>query len=766
MGKANRMPVVIRLLGAFQVITGDNVAIDATWRPAKAAAIIKILALQRGRTLHRDQLIDLLWPDADAEAGASSFYKNIHFLRAALRAAGHEDLLALNRSAVTLSAGAALDIDAFRDAAMRALATADVVALEQALVACTGDLLPDDLYEPWTEPHRDELRVLRQRLLLEVAARYLRRGRIDDAVHRYHEVLAADPLAEDAHRGLIRAYGARGERELALHQYERCTALLAEHLGTAPSPETEALIAEVRRVPRLRDAVDEAVSPHVGQGDAAMRRRAWSEAVAHYRDAIEALRAVDQDDEREAALLLKLAKATVAVSADPVIAEYCRRAAQLAERAGAFDLMADALVQFQDATDALPGNHAGHREAAELIDAALARCPEGPSASRALLLAAGARPAAAAEQPDNQRHITGRLSVAGRRDDAIEQRLREAVAVARQAGHPGVLAYALSRLRVYITSPDTLDERLELTREMLALNMQMHQPVKEFEALLFHHEDLLEAGDIDGARIQARAMRRLGESMRSNGMLVVAGSLLATHATADGEFALAKRLLFGSRDLDAERGDNANSQYRFGIQLLMLRWHEGRIGEMYGAYRRAVDVLPQVGGSRAALALICAETGRDEEAREHLDTLAAQPVAAIAKDYMWWLTTVCMALVAIATGADAIARDLYGLLLPNAGRNASAVGAASFGSASLVLARLAAHLGDHAAAERHYEDALAANVRTRQRVWAARTRAHYARFLLDRGNARGRDHARIALADARELGMPALAAELTAPPFA
>jgi hypothetical protein len=187
---------------------------------------------------------------------------------------------------------------------------------------------------------------------------------------------------------------------------------------------------------------------------------------------------------------------------------------------------------------------------------------------------------------------------------------------------------------------------------------------------------------------------------------------------------------------------------------------------MYAAYRRAVDLLPQVNGSRAALALICAETGRHEEAREHLDTLAARPVAAIPKDYMWWLTTVCMALVAIATGADALAQDLYGLLLPYAGRNASAAGAASFGSASLVLAQLAAHLGDHAAAERHYEDALAANVRTRQRAWAARARVHYARLLLDRDAARGRDLARIALADARELGMPALAAELAAPPFA
>ncbi len=759
------MSVSIRLLGAFEVRRDDGVVIDGTWRPAKGAAIVKILALQQGRALHRDQLIDLLWPEADAEAGSSSFYKNLHHLRSTLRAAGVTDLVALNRGAVSLVAYAEVDVDAFRVLGQSALAARDVSTLERALLAGGGDLLPADLYEPWTEPHRDELRGLTHRLRLELADRYLHRRRLDDAIHQYQQILSADLVSEDAHRGLMRAYGTGGQRELALRQYERCKDLLAAELGAAPSDETEALVAELRGVNRLTNRVDEAIGEPTREGDAAMRRYAWDEAIERYRAAIERLRATDRDDERECELWLELARATSAIGPAIDVAECCRQAAALAERAGAFELRARALVQFQDATDATPENQVGHREAAELIRSALAQAPSVPSEGRALLLAASARPLSAEARPENERHITGRLAVAGDRDPVIEARLREAVAMARSVGSPDVLAQTLSRLRVYITSPDTLPERLDLTREMLDLHKGRRHTLSEFEARLFRHEDLLEFGDIDGARLEARAIRRIGEAMHADGILAVAGSLQATHATADGDLREGKRLLFESRGLDAQRGDNANSRPRFGVQLLMLRWHEGRISEMYDPYRRVVDVLPRVLGFRATFALICAETGRHDEARVELDQLSAHPVDKIPRDYLWWLTTVCMSVVAIRTDAADVAAALYALLSPYADRNAATAGAVSFGSASLFLGQLAEYLGQHSQAELHFEDALAFNIRTRQRVWIAHTRVHYAEMLRTRGVAndvdRARELARIAAADAQEIGMPDLASKLS-----
>jgi hypothetical protein len=100
---------------------------------------------------------------------------------------------------------------------------------------------------------------------------------------------------------------------------------------------------------------------------------------------------------------------------------------------------------------------------------------------------------------------------------------------------------------------------------------------------------------------------------------------------------------------------------------------------------------------------------------------------------------------------------LYDVIAPFAGRNAAIAGAVSFGSVELVLARLAASLERWDPACEHFERALAFNIRTRQQVWVARTRWHFADMLAARGErgvaARADDLRRIAHDDAREAGM-------------
>ena len=753
-GDSTPMGFVIRMLGGFQVDYEGATVLDAGWRPAKAAAIVKALALQSGRTLHRDRLIELLWPEAEPQAGSSSFYKNMHHLRAALRGAGAPALVTLHRGAVSLAEDISVDADVFRDLAARALATGDTALFGEALRVPGGDLLPGDLYEPWTEPHREDLRDLRLAIELGLADRHLRRHHYDDAIHLYHQALLASPLSEEAHRGLMRAYAMDGHREQALAQYQRCRDLFRAELDAAPSDETEVLLAEIQSLGRLLSPVDLAIEEPVREAEAAMRRRDWAAATGHYRVAIENLHAAGADDEREGELWLDLSVAASAIAGTQDLADYARRAATLGARAGSLELESRALVQFQAATDALPNNHPGHRESAELIQAALVRCPDGPSASRARLLAAGARPLAASARPADERHVTGRVSIAGHIDPEIEAILREAVATARAVRDPAVLSYALTRLRVYITSPDTLEERVAITAELAELQESASNAVSRYEAHLMRHEDLLEAGDIDGARIEARAIKRVGDIVGAGGFISAGLSCLATHATADGDLGQALSLLFASREADAAYGNNSNSQYRFGIQVLVIRWHQGRIGELYEAYVRAVDLAPRLNAPRASLALICAETGRLPEAREHLARLTGESVSAIPRDFFWWLTCIFMSHAAIAAGDSALAADLYDMLMPFADRNPSASGAVSFGSADFHLARLAEFGGEQEKAARHYERALEFNVRTRQRTWAAHTRHHYARLLAARADStRAADLARIAEADAREIGI-------------
>ena len=57
------MSARIRLLGDFRIEIDGRQIPAAAWPRRHAAALVKLLALRPGHQLHRDRVIDTLWPD-------------------------------------------------------------------------------------------------------------------------------------------------------------------------------------------------------------------------------------------------------------------------------------------------------------------------------------------------------------------------------------------------------------------------------------------------------------------------------------------------------------------------------------------------------------------------------------------------------------------------------------------------------------------------------------------------------------------------------
>ncbi|MFO7705426.1 MAG: AAA family ATPase [Halopseudomonas sp.] len=82
--------------------------------------------------------------------------------------------------------------------------------------------------------------------LFEITADCLARGDYQKAQRLARQQLVLEPWREEAHRQLMQALAALGERTAALAQYERCRAILAEELCVEPSPETKHLVERIR----------------------------------------------------------------------------------------------------------------------------------------------------------------------------------------------------------------------------------------------------------------------------------------------------------------------------------------------------------------------------------------------------------------------------------------------------------------------------------------------------------------------------------------
>ncbi|WP_336204037.1 AAA family ATPase [Nonomuraea sp. LPB2021202275-12-8] len=197
----------LRLLGGFAADRPGSAPSVDRWRRPSAKTLVKLLAVAPGHRLHRDQIMDVCWPESDAEAAVRS-------LRVALHAARHTlepELPARTPSSYLLSEGGLLllhpelvevDLDHVMALAGAALAGGGLAALEEAREHLAAELLPEDRYAEWAAPSREALDVLGRRVVLALAAAAVAGGAAGRAVEVLGPVLDRDPAAEDAHRAM------------------------------------------------------------------------------------------------------------------------------------------------------------------------------------------------------------------------------------------------------------------------------------------------------------------------------------------------------------------------------------------------------------------------------------------------------------------------------------------------------------------------------------------------------------------------------------
>ncbi|RZU15739.1 DNA-binding SARP family transcriptional activator [Kribbella rubisoli] len=215
----------MQLLGGFVVLVNGAPITADRWTRRGAAALVKLLALSPDGRLHRDRVVDALWPELTVDVALPRLHKAAHYARGVL---GDRDAVVLKGEVIALFPGARLDVDAttFEAAAEDALAVESPDSCAEAL-KLAGELLPDDLSEPWLEEPRERLRLRVLRLL---------RG-----AGRWEDLLALDPANEEAHVELLRESVLAGDRTNGLRRYARMERVLHTELGLAPGPEAVVL---------------------------------------------------------------------------------------------------------------------------------------------------------------------------------------------------------------------------------------------------------------------------------------------------------------------------------------------------------------------------------------------------------------------------------------------------------------------------------------------------------------------------------------------
>lgn len=231
LGPQGAQGIEISLLGGFQLRYQD----EPVTIPLGSQRVVAFVAMH-DRLILRSHVAGVLWPDTTEERAGRNLRSALWRLpvpsRAVVKGGGGQ---------LGLAAGVDVDLREAASAAHRLLDGSDERAVALDPGAFSGDLLPD-WYDDWVTLERERYRQLRLHALEVLCCCYTAAHRYAEAVQAGVTAVSCEPLRESAHRVLIQAHLAEGNRAEAIRQYASYRTLMDEELGVEPSPDIRELV--------------------------------------------------------------------------------------------------------------------------------------------------------------------------------------------------------------------------------------------------------------------------------------------------------------------------------------------------------------------------------------------------------------------------------------------------------------------------------------------------------------------------------------------
>ena len=244
---ASAVPLEIRVLGRFDVLTGGRSVPLRAWRSRQARTLVKVLVARRGRPVARVELCELLWPDDRPDRTAHRLSVLLSVVRAVLdpdkrRPVDHH--IRADAAGISLdTAHVRVDVeDLLSDAAdgLALLRAGDVGRARDVLAEVDagyrGDAFDDEPYADWATGIREEARAAWLRALRELAELQRDAGEPDQAAASLARLLSADEFDERAHRALVETLRHAGRHGEARRAFLRWTAAMRAIDAPLPEP--------------------------------------------------------------------------------------------------------------------------------------------------------------------------------------------------------------------------------------------------------------------------------------------------------------------------------------------------------------------------------------------------------------------------------------------------------------------------------------------------------------------------------------------------
>lgn len=207
---------------SFEVHEGDKKSpIDMSWRTAKSKELFCYLLHHREKSINKEKLIDLLWPNLDVKAGFSQLYSSIYSIRLNFEKVGLPIVIrSMNDSYYLETKNIKVDVDDFEN--IMENEKFDIGEFQKALKLYKGDYLENEYYS-WAFNKQEQVQLMILKKTSQATAHFESTGNYLDGILLNIKVKEIFPEMIFAHENLIRLYNKIGHTKFA----KRCEVELA-----------------------------------------------------------------------------------------------------------------------------------------------------------------------------------------------------------------------------------------------------------------------------------------------------------------------------------------------------------------------------------------------------------------------------------------------------------------------------------------------------------------------------------------------------------
>ncbi|MCM3338255.1 response regulator [Paenibacillus sp. MER TA 81-3] len=229
----------IRMIRCFQnlhIDIGSASHQHLRWRTAKAQELFTYLLHKRGKSVRKDSLIELLWPDVDAKKGYTQLYTTIYQVRKALEPYKEQlKIVSCEESYMLMIHQADIDCVQWEHEvqSLPPVSKHSVNKYRELLQRYSGDYLADCDYR-WTEGERQRLRSLWLHLVTQIADYLVADNDFPAALEVYHRQVNVYPHIESGYYMLMRLYAELGDRNAVEEMYATLCDMTMSEFGMQP----------------------------------------------------------------------------------------------------------------------------------------------------------------------------------------------------------------------------------------------------------------------------------------------------------------------------------------------------------------------------------------------------------------------------------------------------------------------------------------------------------------------------------------------------